>query len=124
MMTNRITSSLALAGLLLAVSASLAYARKFGVVGADVPVRGTMVLAGLVLVFYANVIPKSVSQHSARGQSVQRVAGWAFALAGLAYAAIWAFAPIHIAADTSMTAVALGFVCVIGYCGWTRSRPA
>jgi hypothetical protein len=124
MTTNRITFNLALGGLLLAVAAGLAYARKLGVVGAEAPARGTMVLIGMLLVLYANVIPKSVSQHSAKGQSVQRVAGWTFVLAGLGYASIWAFAPIGTAAVTSMSAVGIGFLCVFGYCAWLRSTPA
>lgn len=124
MMSNRISSSLALAALLIAVAASLSYARKLGVVGTEVPARATMVLIGILLVFYANVIPKSVSLHSAKAQSIQRLAGWAFVLAGLGYAAVWAFAPIRTAAVTSMTTVAIGFLCVLGYCVWIRSTPA
>ena len=124
-MTNKpITSSLALAGLLIAVSIGLAYLRRLGVVGAEAPARGAMVLTGILLAVYGNVIPKSVSRLSAKGESLERVTGWATVLAGIAYAAIWAFAPIEIAAIASMVAVLIGFVIVLGYCAWLRSIPA
>jgi hypothetical protein len=124
MMTNRITSNLALAGLLIAVSVGLACLRRFGVVGAEAPARGAMVLTGILLAVYGNVIPKSVSRLSAKGESLERVTGWATVVSGIGYAAIWAFAPIEIAAIASMGAVLFGFVCVVGYCAWLRSIPA
>jgi len=123
-MTTRITSSLALAGLLIAVSVGLAYLRRLGVVGAEAPARGAMVLTGILLAVYGNVIPKSFSRLSAKGESLQRVTGWATVLSGIGYAAIWAFAPIEIAAVASMVAVAIGFVFVVAYCAWLRSLPA
>ena len=124
MTTNRMTSSLALAGFLIAVSIGLVYLRRLGVVGAEMPARGAMVLTGILLAVYGNVIPKSASRLSAKGESLERVTGWATVLAGIGYAAIWAFAPIQIAAVASMVAVLLGFVCVVGYCMWLRSIPA
>jgi len=124
MTSKPITSSLALAGLLIAVSIGLAYLRRLGVVGAETPARVAMVLTGVLLAVYGNVIPKSVSRSSAKGESLERVTGWATVLAGIAYAAIWAFAPIEIAAVASMGAVLVGFVCVVGYCLWLRSIPA
>jgi hypothetical protein len=123
-MTTRLTSNLALAGLLIAVSLGLAFLRRHGVVGAEEATRGAMVLTGILLAVYGNVIPKSLSRLSARGESLQRVTGWATVLSGIGYAAIWAFAPIEIAAVASMVAVAIGFVVVLGYCAWLRSIPA
>ena len=122
MTTNRITPSLALAGLLIAVSIGLAYLRRLGVVGAETPARGAMALTGILLAVYGNVIPKSVSRLSPKGESLERVTGWATVLAGIAYAAIWAFAPIEIAAIASMGAILIGFVSVVGYCMWLRSQ--
>ena len=124
MTTNRITSSLALAGLLIAVSIGLAYMRRLGAVGAEVPARGAMALTGILLAVYGNVIPKYVSRLSSKGEALQRVTGWATVLAGIGYAAIWAFAPIEIAAIAAMAVVLIGFVCVAAYCLWLRSSPA
>jgi len=45
-------------------------------------------------------------------------------LAGLAYAAIWALAPLVHAAEVASAAVAAAMVSVIGYCLLTRARPA
>ena len=83
-----------------------------------------MALTGILLAVYGNVIPKSLSRLSAKGESLQRVTGWATVLSGIGYAAIWAFAPIEIAAVASTVAVAIGFVVVLGYCAWLRSIPA
>jgi hypothetical protein len=124
MTTTRITSNLALAGFLIAVSLGLVYLRRMGVVGAEMPTRGAMVLTGILLAIYGNVIPKSASRVSAKGESLERVTGWATVLAGIVYAAIWAFAPIQIAAVASMGAVLVGFVSVVGYCMWLRSSAA
>lgn len=124
MTTSRLTSNLALAGLLIAVSAGLVYLGRLGVVGAETPARGAMVLTGILLAVYGNVIPKSASRLSAKGESLERVTGWTTVLAGIAYAAIWAFAPIEIAAVASMCAVLVGFASVVGYCVWLRSNPA
>jgi hypothetical protein len=124
MMTNRLTSSLALAGLLIAVSVGLAFLERHGVVGAEEATRGAMILTGILLAVYGNVIPKSLSRLSAKGESLQRVTGWATVVSGLGYAVIWAFAPIGIAAVASMAAVLIGFACVVGYCVWLRSIPA
>ena len=124
MTTNRITSSLALAGLLIAVSVGLAYMRRLGAVGAEAPARGAMVLTGILLAVYGNVIPKYVSGSTAKCEAVQRVTGWATVLAGIGYATIWALAPIEIAAIAAMAVVLTGFVCVAGYYLWFRSSPA
>ena len=124
MTTKPVTSGLALAGLLIAVSIGLVYLRRVGVVGTETPARGAMVLTGILLAIYGNVIPKSVSRLSAKGESLERVTGWATVMSGIAYAAIWAFAPIEIAAVASMGTVVIGFVSVVGYCAWLRSIPA
>jgi hypothetical protein len=124
MTTSRITSSLALAGLLIAVSIGLVYVRKLGMVGAETPARGAMILTGILLAVYGNVIPKTVSRLSARGESLQRITGWATVVSGIGYAAVWAFAPIEIAAVASMGVVVIGLVCVVSYCVWLRSSSA
>jgi hypothetical protein len=121
MIMKQITFSLAVAALMIAVAAGLTYAKHLGLVGPEAPMRGTMALVGIVLTLNANYIPKSISKCSA---ATQRVAGWAFFLSGLAYAAIWAFAPIAIAADASMWAVGIAIASVISYYVWARSRSA
>ena len=123
-MSKGIGYNLMLAGLLIAVSACLAYLKHRGVMGGELVTRAVMVAIGVVTAFNANAIPKAVKFRTARGQSVERTAGLAFVLSGIGYAAAWAFAPIAIAADLSVAAVAVAIAWVIVYCVWTRSRPA
>lgn len=122
MMTQRITGGLTLAFGLLSVAAGLAYARRIGAVSPDMAMRGNMAAIGLMVAFYGNDIPKVVKSNSVCVRAVQRFAGWAFVLSGLAYAGIWALVPLDWAADTAMAAVGSALAAVIGYALWMRSR--
>jgi hypothetical protein len=124
MMTQRLTGNLTLAFALLTVAAGLAYARRLGIVDIDIPARGTMIGSGMLVAIYGNAIPKVISVTSAKARLVQRFAGWAFVLSGLAYAAIWAFAPLGIAANLSMGVLGAAMVAVLGYFLWVRARLA
>jgi hypothetical protein len=124
MMTQRITGNLALAFGLLTVAAGLTYARRMGWVDIDIPARGTMIASGMLVAIYGNAIPKVIKTTSPGARSVQRFAGWAFVLSGLAYAAIWLLAPLDMAPDASMIAVGSALVAVIAYGLWMRSRLA
>ena len=124
MMTQRITGNLALAFTLLTVAAGLTWARRMGWVDIDLPARGTMIATGMLVAIYGNAIPKVIKTTSPRARSVQRVAGWAFVLSGLVYAALWAFAPVNFAPDLSMAAVGSALVGVLGYSVWVRTRPS
>jgi hypothetical protein len=124
MMTQRITGGLTLAFALLSVAAGLAYARRVGAVSPDLAVRGAMAAIGLVLAFYGNNIPKIIKVTTPRARAIQRIAGWACALAGLAYAAIWALAPLAWAAEAASGAVATAMLGVFAYGLVTRAGPA
>jgi drug/metabolite transporter (DMT)-like permease len=124
MMTQRITGNLTLAFTLLTVAAGLTYARRMGWVDIDLPARGTMIASGMLVAIYGNAIPKAIRATSPGARSVQRVAGWAFVLSGLAYAAIWAFAPLPIAPDLSMSVLGAALAGVFGYGLWVRGRPS
>jgi hypothetical protein len=124
MMTQRITGNLALAFGLLTVAAGLAYARRMGLVGIDIPARGTMIASGMLVAIYGNAIPKIITVTSPDARAVQRFAGWAFVLSGLAYAAIWALAPLDISPIASMIVVAGAMLGVFAYGLWMRARPA
>ena len=124
MMTQRLTGALTLAFALLSIAAGLAYARRIGVVSPDLAVRGTMAAIGLMLAVYGNAIPKVIKVTTPRARAIQRFAGWAFVLAGLAYAVIWALAPMVHAAELASAAVAAAVASVIGYGVLTRARSA
>jgi hypothetical protein len=123
-MTKRpIAYSLAAAALMLASAAALRYAANTGVVTEDVAKRGMQVIIGLWLAMQGNFMPKSIrgSRSLEAGRRVQaalRVGGYAFTLAGLFYAGVWAFAPLQIADITSIIVVASAMLLTMGYAGW------
>ena len=52
---------------------------------------------------------------SGRVQSLRRTSGWLLTFAGLAYAAIWACAPLGAASDWSVGVVGAASLTVFGY---------
>lgn len=118
---NDIVQGVIIAGGILAISLALTAAQRAHWIDADMTLRISMVVTGLVLVFYANAVPKAVFR-SQRAHNVQRFTGWVFFATGLAYAAIWAFAPMPIALN-AMYVIAAGFVAVVAYCIWSRANP-
>ncbi len=125
MMTKPLTQGVALGALMLLAAAGFKYAEAYHLIGPDVGARGTQVVIGAALAFYANFMPKSLSssksspQSIGRMQSVLRFGGWSFALSGLAYAVLWAFAPLPLAHTGSIVAVASAMVVTLGYAAWT-----
>jgi hypothetical protein len=105
MMTRRtadLVQGIIVAAILLALGLALAYARAKGLLDKgdnSLVSRVFGIVTGLILAYYGNVIPKRsacvdpVSAGAARRQRLLRFSGWTFTLAGLVYAAIWAFAP-------------------------------
>jgi hypothetical protein len=126
--------AIAVAVLIMGTAAALSYAQGLDLVGPDAAKRTMQVMIGLILAAYSNLMPKNVGRWrasalaAARAQSVLRVGGWSLTLAGLAYAGLWAFAPIAFADIAAMVVVASAMVITMGYGGWTlltcRSRRA
>ena len=131
MMTRRtadLIRGIAIAAILIALGLALAYARAKGLLDKgdnSVVSRVFGVATGLILAYYGNVIPKRsacvnpVSDSAARRQRVLRFSGWVFTLAGLAYAAIWAFAPLG---DTLWAMVPIAAALVLVALRIIRSR--
>jgi hypothetical protein len=106
MMTRRtadLVEGIAVAAVIIVLGLGLAYARAKGFLdegGHDLASRIFGIATGLVLAYYGNAVPKKsacvspASPSAARRQRLVRFSGWAFTLAGLIYAAVWAFAPI------------------------------
>ena len=68
---------------------------------------------------------------AARAQAALRLGGWLFTLAGLAYAALWAFAPLPLADIAGTTVVASALVATLANtvrsfaaCRTARTDPA
>lgn len=119
MKANSITHSLGLAIAMIALSLALVWAAKAGAVDGDLPTRISMVIAGLVIAFYGNAIPKMVLR-SAQARAARRLAGWAFVLSGFVCAALWAMAPLDVAMPVSIAMIASTLVLVFGVCILTR----
>lgn len=113
-----ILSSIVFAALMVIAALALKYAAAFHFVSGEIPTRGVQTLIGLMLAFFGNTIPKSLPRfregESGRIQSLQRTSAWFFTVAGLGFAAIWAWAPLSEAAVWSVAVVgaATGIVAV------------
>ena len=123
MILKRTSFAVAIAVVILGTAAALSYARGLGLIGPDVARRTMQVLIGLMLAAYSNLMPKDVGPWRAsalavaRAQSALRVGGWSMTLAGLAYAGLWAFAPLAFADVASTVVVASAMVITMGYGG-------
>ena len=124
MILKRTTFAVAFAVLVLGMAASLKYAQSLDLIAPDAAKRTMQVTIGLMLAAYANLMPKDVGPWRssaaavARTQSALRVGGWSMTLAGLAYAGLWAFAPLAFADVASTVVVASAMVITMGYGGW------
>ena len=125
MTLKRMSSAVALAVLILGTAAALRYAQGLDLIGADAANRTMQVMIGLILAAYSNLMPKDVGRWRAsaaavaRSQSALRVGGWSMTLAGLAYAGLWACAPLAFADVAAMAVVASAMLITMGYGGWT-----
>jgi hypothetical protein len=125
MILKRTSFAVALAVLILGTAAALRYAQGLDLIGADAARRTMQVTIGLILAAYSNLMPKDVGRWGAsaaavaRSQSVLRVGGWSMTLAGLAYAGLWAFAPLALADVAAMAVVVSAMLITMGYGGWT-----
>lgn len=122
-MTKGLISGIALAILMLGSALALRYAENAGAIGADDARRAIQVLIGLMLAGYANLMPKrgrgvGSLLAQARVQTALRIGGWSLTMAGLAYAGLWAFAPLEIADTAGLFAVAAATLLTLGYAVW------
>ena len=124
MILKRLSFAVSLAILTLGMAAGLEYADNLDLIGPDAARRTMQGTIGLILAAYANLMPKDVGPWRAsaaavaRTQAALRVGGWSMTLAGLAYAGLWAFAPLAFADVASMVVVASAMVITMGYGGW------
>jgi hypothetical protein len=123
-MTRRLFPAIALAALIIAAALALGYAGDAGWIGEETGRRTMQVLIGLMLAAYANMMPKQLGRPrgspraEAAAQAALRVGGWSMTLAALAYAGLWAFAPLNIADVASIAVVGGALVLTVGYSLW------
>ena len=111
--------SVAGGGIILSLSMALKLAMALGFddqVGAK---RGLGIFAGIILVFLGNMLPKILSPLLEKRcvpkqvQSIQRLAGWSFALAGLTSIGSWIFLANESASDVTTAVVALALIVIV-----------
>ena len=122
-MTKRLGWAIALAAFILGSALALRYAEGAGMMSVDEVRRAMQALIGLMLAGYANLMPKQGRGFGsltgqARAQTALRVGGWSLTLAGLAYAGLWAFAPLEIADTAGLAVVAAATVVTASYALW------
>ena len=123
-MSKRLGWAIALAAFILGSAFSLRYAEGAGMIGADGARRITQVLIGLMLAGYANLMPKQLGpargspRAEAAAQAALRTGGWSLTLAGVAYAALWLFAPLELADTAGIVVVATAMLLTVGYAVW------
>ena len=125
MILKKLSFAITLAVLFLGTAVALSYAQRIDLIGAEAAKRTMQVITGLILAAYSNVMPKDVGKWRAsavavaRAQSALRVGGWSLTLAGLAYAALWVFAPLAFANIASVVVVVAAMLITMAYGGWT-----
>lgn len=108
-------------GLILAVSGALRWATP-EYVDADLAPRLLGVLLGAIVVFYANVIPKTLTSLARlrcapeREQAARRFAGWSLVLGGLGYMLAALFAPLASMHLVGGTLLALSLAAALWRC--------
>ena len=125
MIIKRLGFAIVLGALYLLIAAGLRYAANEGMLAEETTTRIVMALTGLGLAAYANLMPKQLG-HSpkspeamVRAQATLRFGGWALTLGGLAYAFLWAFAPLSIASAAAMTVLGAATLATLGYMIWS-----
>jgi hypothetical protein len=120
------------AGLILVISLGAKLAMALGALHYDdIALRATMVIGGAFLAVTGNAIPKTLTPLAtldcdpAKVQAVQRLAGWIWALAGLAVAIAWLTLPIHLAEAMSFLLLPSAILVTVGQAVWLRrAKPS
>jgi hypothetical protein len=121
-MTRTILGGLTLAGLMILTAVLSKYAQAAHMIAPDTAARAVQVAIGLMLAIYANFMPKRVAAE--RTRIALRAGGWAFTLAGLGYALLWAFAGRALAEPFSTALVASALLVCLAYAAWACAARA
>lgn len=116
MVSRTIVLNIRLALATLVVAVLLKAAARAHLFGVESTTRSAQMLIGLFLAVFANFIPKK------DGASVMtRRTGWAFALAGVAYAIMWAVLPVDVAFPFGLAVIGVVTVGVFAACWLPRA---
>ena len=120
-MNRDLTAGIAVAGAMLALAYGAKWAGHQGYIDGDTVTRLVVGLNGLIIAWFGNRIPKAIAPNGCALQA-KRVAGWSIVLSGLAYSAIWAFAPISVALVAGSGVIVAGIAVTVFYCLSLRGR--
>jgi hypothetical protein len=120
-MKKELIGDLAGAGAMLALALGATLAHRLGYIDRDAVLRLVIGVIGLWMAWYGNRMPKTFVK-SALARKIRRVSAWSQVLSGLAYAGLWAFAPIPVAATLGTAVVVTGVAVTLGYCVWLHRR--
>ena len=112
-MNKEAKASLAWGGGIIAVALGATLARQLDYIDADTVTR-VIALNGLMVALYGNRMPKSFVP-DAQARRIARVGGWSMVLSGLAYAGLWAFAPLDVAVIAGCGAIIAGIAITFAY---------
>lgn len=122
---KHILFSLKLAAVMIGAGLLLSLARKQGWINGELVERAIGVIIGLALAAFGNAMPKMLYgppprslHHATLAQAAVRVGGWTMALAFLAWAALWAFAPRDLILIGSLAIVGASATIILGYAMW------
>jgi hypothetical protein len=127
-----VRSGIVTAGLILLISLGAKFGVALGAVHyGDIALRATMAIVGAFLAVTGNAMPKTLTPLAvlhcdpAKVQAVQRLAGWIWALAGLAVAIAWLTLPINLAEATSFLLLPSAILITVGQVVWLRrAKPS
>ncbi len=117
----RLHHALTLAGVILCLALGAALVdelRLLPMSGEDISQRTQALIQALILLAYANVMPKMAS--SARWQGQLRFAGWTLVIAALVHAIGWLFAPVELARNIGIAAIVGALLLIFGRYLMTR----
>lgn len=103
--------------LLLALAASLA--RTLDLVDQETTFRLVIGANGLMIAWFGNRAPKMLAP-SACAQRLARFTGWSMTLGGIAYALLWAFAPVQRSILWGTIAIMISMIATLGYSLYLR----
>jgi hypothetical protein len=107
----------------MAVVAAIAIVKSAGMIDAAVAKRATGLVIGLLIVITGNFVPKmrplsAPGRDPSRVNASERFAGWTLVFAGIAYIALFAFAPLDRARMLSSTIGIAAMVLIAANWAW------
>ena len=121
-MKKELTAAAVWAAVMLALAFGASFAHRQGYIDHVTVQRLVTAPIGLWMVWYGNRLPKMTFTRDAQARQAQRVSAWSQVLSGLAFAALWAFAPLPVAITGGVVAVVAGIAVTFGYCLSLRSK--